>query len=169
MNTAWLAGTLVICALMRSAMWISMAWSKALSSVAITAQLGLVRQAAFDPAVSAIRPSEAQKLAELGAFMTEMIAENAGELFLIEGHTDAVGDAAYNLSLSDRRAESLALAMTEYFGVPPENMVVQGYGEGELLVPTGGDEPRNRRAVVRMISPLAVTTSSASTFSRMVP
>ncbi|MBT9243880.1 OmpA family protein [Gemmobacter fulvus] len=108
----------------------------------------------FETGSAAIRPSEAQKLAELGAFMTEMIAENAGELFLIEGHTDAVGGGAYNLALSDRRAESLALALTEYFDVPPENMVVQGYGESELRVASEGDEPRNRRAVVRMISPL---------------
>lgn len=108
----------------------------------------------FASGSAAIDPNEAPKLQQLGAFMKDLIDRNPAEMFLIEGHTDAVGDAAYNLSLSDRRAESLALAMTEYFGVPPENMVVQGYGEGELLVPTGGDEPRNRRAVVRMISPL---------------
>lgn len=46
MKTAWLADTLVMRALMRSAMWISMVWSKTLSSVAITVQLGLLRQAA---------------------------------------------------------------------------------------------------------------------------
>lgn len=40
MNRAWLAETLVILALMRSAIWISIARSNALSSVAITAQLG---------------------------------------------------------------------------------------------------------------------------------
>jgi len=86
--------------------------------------------------------------------MAQMIRRNPDEMFLIEGHTDAVGSGAYNLALSDRRAESVALALTEYFDVPPENMVVQGYGETELRVPTAGDEPRNRRAVVRMISPL---------------
>ncbi|OHC49937.1 MAG: hypothetical protein A2X69_07475 [Rhodobacteraceae bacterium GWF1_65_7] len=82
-------------------------------------------------------------------------------MFLIEGHTDAVGSAVSNLALSDRRAESLALALTEYFGVPPENMVVQGYGEGELRIATDSDEPRNRRAVVRMISPLMNQIASA--------
>lgn len=108
----------------------------------------------FPTGSSVIGPSEARKLADLGRFMTEMITANPAEMFLIEGHTDAVGDAAMNLALSDRRAESVALALTEYFGVAPENMVVQGYGEGELLIDTAGDEPRNRRAVVRMISPL---------------
>jgi outer membrane protein OmpA-like peptidoglycan-associated protein len=83
-----------------------------------------------------------------------MVAARPGELFLVEGHTDAVGSAASNLSLSDRRAESVALALTEYFGVPPENLVVQGYGESDLLVPTTANEPRNRRVALRLITPL---------------
>ncbi|MCZ7675646.1 MAG: OmpA family protein [Roseovarius sp.] len=73
---------------------------------------------------------------------------------MVEGHTDAVGRASYNLALSDRRAESVALALTEYFDVPPENMVVQGYGESNLKVLTPGPERENRRATVRRITPL---------------
>ncbi|MFN3294077.1 MAG: OmpA family protein, partial [Gemmobacter sp.] len=113
-----------------------------------------VESITFETGSAAIRPSEAVKLARLGRFMAELIATNPAEMFLIEGHTDAVGSAASNLALSDRRAESLALALTEYFGVPPENMVVQGYGEAELLIPTQAAEVRNRRTAVRMISPL---------------
>ena len=79
---------------------------------------------------------------------------NPNEMFLIEGHTDAVGSAASNLSLSDRRAESVAKALTEYFGVPPENLVVQGYGETELKMNTLGNERANRRVAVRIITPL---------------
>ena len=41
-----------------------------------------------------------------------------------------------NLSLSDRRAESVAVALTEQFQVPAENLVTQGYGEQYLKVPT---------------------------------
>ena len=62
------------------------------------------------------------------------------EIFLIEGCTDAVGAADDNLLLSDRRAESVALAFTEYFDVPPENIVVQGYGESDLRIATQGPE-----------------------------
>ena len=86
--------------------------------------------------------------------MKEAIDQNPGEVFLVEGHTDAVGGAGYNLALSDRRAESLALALTEYFGVPPESMVVQGYGESDLKVETAAAERANRRAAVRRITQL---------------
>ena len=65
--------------------------------------------------------------------------------------------AALNLALSDRRAESVALALTEYFDIPPENMVVQGYGETELLIDTLENEPRNRRVEVKVITPLMRT------------
>ncbi|HMO09794.1 MAG TPA: OmpA family protein, partial [Paracoccaceae bacterium] len=108
----------------------------------------------FATGSSAIAASEAEKLAELGRFIAETVRARPYELFLVEGHTDAVGSDASNLTLSDRRAESLALALTEYFGVPPENLVVQGYGESDLLIPTQAAEPLNRRVAVRMISPL---------------
>ncbi len=113
----------------------------------------------FDTGSAAIRASEARKLSKLGELMADMVRENPSEVFLIEGHTDAVGSGAYNLALSDRRAESLALALTEYYAVPPENMVIQGYGERELLVDTAGDEPRNRRTAVRVISGLLDRTA----------
>jgi outer membrane protein OmpA-like peptidoglycan-associated protein len=64
-----------------------------------------------------------------------------------------------NLALSDRRAESVALALTEYFDIPPENMVVQGYGETELLIDTLENEPLNRRVEVRVITPLMRTAA----------
>ncbi len=108
----------------------------------------------FETGSAAIRPDQAPALSRLGNLMKSYIDANPREVFLIEGHTDAVGSAAYNLALSDRRAESVALAMTEYFAVPPENMVVQGYGEEFLKVQTDVAERLNRRASVRRITDL---------------
>ncbi len=101
-----------------------------------------------------IDPREAQDLSDLGNAMREAINDDPSQVFLIEGHTDTVGTAAYNLALSDRRAESLALALTEYFDVPPANMIVQGYGEADLKVAERGDIRANRRAAVRNNPPL---------------
>lgn len=118
-----------------------------------------VNNITFDSGSSAVKASEAEELAALGRFITALIRENPREMFLVEGHTDAVGSAASNLALSDRRAESVALALTEYFGVPPENLVVQGYGESELRVNTQADERQNRRVAVRVVTPLLQTAS----------
>ncbi|ROU03593.1 OmpA family protein [Histidinibacterium lentulum] len=108
----------------------------------------------FRTGSAAIPPSEAEDLSLIGRIIAAIIDEDPDSVFLVEGHTDAVGDAAYNLALSDRRAESVALALTEYFDVPPENLITQGYGESRLRIETEAAEPANRRAVVRNITPL---------------
>ncbi len=108
----------------------------------------------FETGSAVIRPEEARELAALGNALRDMIDRNPREVFLIEGHTDAVGAASYNLALSDRRAETVALALSEYFEVPPENLVVQGYGETDLAVQTAAAERANRRVAVRRITPL---------------
>lgn len=113
-----------------------------------------VDQITFATGSSAIPPDQARQLADLGRTLQRELRERPDTVLLVEGHTDAVGDASYNLALSDRRAESVALALTEYFDVPPENMVVQGYGERYLKVPVSTAEPANRRAVVRNITSL---------------
>lgn len=114
----------------------------------------------FDTGSAAIKSDQAEQLSALGNVIRDTIAENPGEMFMIEGYTDTVGPDAANLALSDRRAESVALALTEYFDVPPENMVVQGYGEEFLLVNQEGDLRENRRASVRRITELLQTASN---------
>ena len=114
----------------------------------------------FDTGSAAIKSDQAEQLSALGKVIRDSIAENPGEMFMIEGYTDTVGSDAANLALSDRRAESVALALTEYFDVPPENMVVQGYGEEFLLVNREGDLRENRRASVRRITELLQTASN---------
>ncbi|WP_239985957.1 OmpA family protein [Paracoccus sp. SY] len=114
----------------------------------------------FDTGSAAISPDQARQLSTLGNVIQDAIAQNPREMFLIEGHTDTVGADAANLALSDRRAESVALALTEYFDVPPENMVVQGYGEQFLQVRQEGDVRENRRAAVRRITGLLQTAEA---------
>jgi len=108
----------------------------------------------FATGSSALSPDQARNLAGVAAVMGEMLRNNPAEVFLIEGHTDAVGSAASNLALSDRRAETIAQALVDYFRIPPANLVFQGYGESLLAVPTGAAEPRNRRVEIRRITPL---------------
>jgi OmpA-OmpF porin, OOP family len=101
-----------------------------------------------------VSPDQAARLAVIAAAIKRAVARNPGEVFLIEGHTDAVGADVDNLSLSDRRAESVALALAEQFQVPAENLTSQGYGEQQLKVNTDGPERQNRRVTMRRITPL---------------
>lgn len=113
-----------------------------------------VPEITFETNSAAVTSTQAEQLATLGKVIREAIDKNPNEIFMIEGYTDAVGSPAANLALSDRRAESVALALTEYYQVPPENMVVQGYGEQFQLIPSNGEERDNRRVDVRRITDL---------------
>lgn len=94
------------------------------------------------------------KLDEVARAMSRALDRNPDEIFLIEGHTDAVGSEEDNLTLSDRRAESVAIALSDDFDIPSENLITQGYGEQYLLVDTQEAERRNRRVTIRRITPL---------------
>jgi outer membrane protein OmpA-like peptidoglycan-associated protein len=108
----------------------------------------------FDTGSWEIAPDQVERLAVIADGINRAIAANPSEVFLIEGHTDAVGSDIDNLSLSDRRAESVALVLSQQFGVPPENLTTQGYGAHYLKIPTAGPERANRRVTVRRITPL---------------
>jgi outer membrane protein OmpA-like peptidoglycan-associated protein len=82
------------------------------------------------------------------------LARNPNEIFLIEGHTDAVGADVDNLTLSDRRAETVATILSERFQIPAENLTTQGYGEQYLKINTQESERANRRVTIRRITPL---------------
>jgi OmpA-OmpF porin, OOP family len=101
-----------------------------------------------------IPPDQATRLQTIADGLNRAIQRNPREVFLIEGHTDAVGNDVDNLSLSDRRAESAAELLTQQFGVPAENLTSQGYGAQYLKEQTDGPSRINRRVTIRRITPL---------------
>lgn len=115
----------------------------------------------FEFGSASISDSEVQKLEGVAVAMERLLARNPAETFLIEGHTDAVGTETANLALSDRRAEAVAQALTNAFGIPPENLSTQGYGEQYLKVNTSAPERQNRRVAIRRITPLVAPVASA--------
>jgi outer membrane protein OmpA-like peptidoglycan-associated protein len=108
-----------------------------------------------------ISPDQIPRLQALAEAMLRIITENSSTVFMIEGHTDAVGSDEDNASLSDRRAEAVAEALTTHFNIPPENLVTQGYGEQYLRVQTQGPSRENRRVVVRNVTGLMGDQSGA--------
>jgi OOP family OmpA-OmpF porin len=52
---------------------------------------------------------------------------------VIEGHTSALGDAAYNQWLSERRAIAVRQLLIDSYGVTASRISAKGYGESRLL------------------------------------
>ena len=106
--------------------------------------------------------SQARTLRKVADAMQKVLDKDPGETFLIEGHTDAVGSDKSNLVLSDERAESVASLLTEVYGIPPENLQTQGYGERFLKVRTQAAEQQNRRVTIRRVTTLVRPVASAN-------
>ena len=101
---------------------------------------------------AAIPRSERWKVQEIAEALNQLMDRNPDEVFLLEGHTDAVGTRQANQSLSQARAGQLKRDLVRYFGVPGYNLDTVGYGEDFLLVPTLSENWRNRRVTLRRIT-----------------
>ena len=68
-------------------------------------------------------------------------------VYLIEGHTDKIGDAEYNLDLGDRRAQAIKAYLMEK-GVAAKRLVTVTYGESKDKTQRL-KTPVNRRVLIR--------------------
>jgi outer membrane protein OmpA-like peptidoglycan-associated protein/outer membrane biosynthesis protein TonB len=114
----------------------------------------------FDSGKATISRNQVGALSNVANAMQKMLKKNPGEVFLIEGHTDAVGSDVANLVLSDQRASTVARILSDFYDIPPENLVTQGYGERYLKVQTDQAEPLNRRVTIKRITPLITYASN---------
>ncbi len=67
---------------------------------------------------------------------------------IIEGHTDSVGSEAYNLRLSQSRAETLKSVLVRDYGIASSRLVAKGFGE---LVPIATNESEEGRRQNRRV------------------
>lgn len=68
--------------------------------------------------------------------------------FLLEGHTDTTGTAAYNLALSKRRADAVLDELVKSYGIKPARVHALGRGQEGLLDPASPESPANRRVLI---------------------
>jgi outer membrane protein OmpA-like peptidoglycan-associated protein len=108
----------------------------------------------FDSGSWTVTPDQAGRLRVIAQAVRQAVERAPNEVFMVEGHTDAVGSDVDNISLSDRRAQSVAEILTRDFAIPAENLTTQGYGEQYLKIQTQGDSRENRRVTLRRITPL---------------
>ncbi|NPA17116.1 MAG: OmpA family protein, partial [Aquificae bacterium] len=81
--------------------------------------------------------------------LAEYLKEHPDVKVIIEGHTDSVGPAEYNLKLSQKRAESVRQILIEKYGISPDRVIARGYGETRPVASNDTPEGRakNRRVI----------------------
>jgi outer membrane protein OmpA-like peptidoglycan-associated protein len=88
------------------------------------------------------------------AKVAELIGMYDDRKVLIIGHSDAVGDAAYNKQLSERRAELVKQFFVDNFEVAADRLSTQGVGEARPIASNATPEGRqtNRRVDVLILN-----------------
>ncbi len=79
----------------------------------------------------------------------QRMSSTPGAKLVVEGHTDASGDAGYNMVLSQRRAEAVKSYLMQNHRIPATNISVVGKGETELLDASNPNAGVNRRVQFR--------------------
>jgi outer membrane protein OmpA-like peptidoglycan-associated protein len=100
---------------------------------------------AFDS--DALLPESTPVLAD----MVSTLESHPELAIVIEGHTDSVGEDAYNMELSERRAGSVVAYLVEH-GIEAGRLQAEGKGESDPVADNATPEGRqqNRRVVVRL-------------------
>ena len=105
----------------------------------------------FEYDQSALSMSDAQIIVDtLGKALKD--PRLAGQRFSIIGHTDGRGGDAYNLALSQRRAEAVRARLVQFHGVDASRVVAEGRGLRELKDPARPESGINRRVQVKLLS-----------------
>ncbi|MFO0760319.1 MAG: OmpA family protein [Byssovorax sp.] len=82
--------------------------------------------------------------------IAEAIRHRPGSTAQIDGHTDDLGDDAYNQKLSERRAEAVA-SYLEGKGIARERLTVRGHGRSAPIAPNTSDENRQKNRRVEIV------------------
>ena len=101
----------------------------------------------FDTGSDRIRPESTPTLKEIGT----MLREHADLKLAIEGHTDNVGDAAANMTLSQKRAEAVRAYLMKAFSIDGARLTAKGMGASKPAVPNTTAEGRQQNRRVELV------------------
>ncbi|HEY7747003.1 MAG TPA: MipA/OmpV family protein [Desulfuromonadales bacterium] len=110
-------------------------------------ELKLTLHINFDFDKAEIKPEFEPEMEKAAKF----IQEHASVPFiLIAGHTDSMGEEAYNQELSDKRAAAVRQHLVEHHGIKADKLKARGYGEARPVADNATEEGRyeNRRVEV---------------------
>lgn len=117
-------------------------WSKQLAGQCRLPLYGVT----FDFNQSTLKP-ESDAILQRAA---EALTANSGLAIEVQGHTDDVGDDAYNVKLSGQRAETVRTWLGAH-GIPAQRLTAKGYGKTQPVVENSSDanRARNRRVELK--------------------
>jgi len=100
----------------------------------------------FESGSAGIGTKAAPMLAALGHALSR--PEFKGEVFFINGFTDAKGSASVNQKLSQRRAEAVRRTLIDQFHLPPDTLIAVGFGKERLKNSAHPLAAENRRVQI---------------------
>lgn len=111
-------------------------------------QLMRLNNVYFDYGEATLREAASLELNRIAKILT---AQPALKLE-VQGHTDTDGSAAFNLQLSQQRANAVLAHLTEQ-GVQPEQLQAKGYGEAKPVADNATEEGKqeNRRVEIQVL------------------
>jgi outer membrane protein OmpA-like peptidoglycan-associated protein len=97
----------------------------------------------FDFNSATIKPESETVLKQI----SDILHKNPDWKLSVAGHTDNIGDAAFNQDLSNRRAAAVKDALVTRYGIAPGRLTTSGYGASRPIEPntTLEGRARNRR------------------------
>ena len=98
----------------------------------------------FDFNKATVKPESEQTLKEIA----KLLKQNPKLNLYVVGHTDSVGKIAYNMKLSQTRAEAVVKALVTNHGVSPNRLSPYGVGP---LAPVASNETKEGRALNRRV------------------
>ena len=84
--------------------------------------------------------------------LAEVLKERTDQPVIIEGHTDSVGSHAYNMTLSEKRAEAVEHYLVAQ-GVDVNRITTKGLGPDFPVADNGSNEGRQRNRRFEVILP----------------
>jgi outer membrane protein OmpA-like peptidoglycan-associated protein len=120
------------------------------SAAIVGGEIKILQQVKFATASDVILPESDKILTELATILRE---HPEIVKVRVEGHTDNQGGAAYNQSLSSKRAASVVRWLTTKGRIDPKRLESQGYGQDKPISPNDTDKGRqdNRRVELHIV------------------
>ena len=102
----------------------------------------------FENNSSQLKPAMMKDVQRLADFMNEYKNTSV----VIEGHSSAVGNEKYNLTLSQKRADAIKELLITEFSIDANRLSAKGFGETQLISKgkTRADHNVNRRVVAKI-------------------